>query len=154
SAHLWASATGQQIGPTLRHSSAVFALTFSPDGGSLLTGSNQAQLFVRAPDVPDDLARVANLVEVVTGMSLRPRQGSIQLLENAAWLASRDQLAQSGGQPLHFVYSQVLSEGRSGGIEWALSHIRMREALEANNSAWELATSPDSKPGDTARAVV
>ena len=48
--------------------------------------------------MPDDLDRVANWVEVLTGLTLDPQQGSIQLLDNAAWLASRERLEQRAGR--------------------------------------------------------
>ncbi len=150
--HLWDSATGQPIGPILRHS-MVMSTTFSPDGRFLLAGAENTYVYVIAPPVADDLARVANLVEVLTGMTLDPRQGSIQLLDNAAWLASRDRLAQSGGAPQHSESPDGTSDGRSGGIEWALSQVRWPKALEANSSAWGLATSPDPKRRDARQAV-
>jgi tetratricopeptide (TPR) repeat protein len=131
----------------------VSAATFSPDGRFLLAGANSAYVHIMAPHVADDLARVANLVEVLTGMTLDPRQGSIELLDNAAWLASRERLAQSGGVPLRSESPDGTSDGRSGGIEWALSQVRAPKASEANNSAWVLATSPDPKLRDARRAV-
>jgi len=149
---LWDAATGQPIGPTL-HPGKVVDIAFSPDGKSMLTGSPRAQLFSRAPEVPDDLDRAANWVEVVTGMSLDPRQGSIQLLDNAAWLASRERLEQAGGPPLPPVAVRATPEGRSVGLEWALSQVRAKKALEENNAAWVLAASPDPKLRDPAQAV-
>ena len=150
--HLWDSGTGQPIGPILGHR-IVHATTFSPDGRSLLAGSDKAYAHIITPPVADDLAGVANLVEVLTGMRLDPRQGSIQLVDNAAWLASRERLAQSGVAPLRSESPDGTTDGRSGGIEWALSQVRGPKALEVNNSAWVLATSPDLKLRDERQAV-
>ena len=119
----WDAATGQPIGPTLRHPAAVNALAFSPDGKFLLTGcrDGKARVFRQAPEVPDDLDRVANWLEVLTGMTLEPGQGEINVLENAAWLASRKRLEQRGGPPESAWDSFAALEGRRTGLEWALA---------------------------------
>jgi hypothetical protein len=54
---------------------------------------------VSGSPLPDDLERVATWVEVLTGMTLDPQQGAIQVLDNAAWLARRGKLRQMGGPP-------------------------------------------------------
>jgi tetratricopeptide (TPR) repeat protein len=131
----------------------VHALAFSPDGRSLLTGSDAARVFIRAAELPDDLGRVANLIEVVTAMTLDPRQGGIQLLDNAGWLASRERLAQAGGTPLLPVPSRTTADGRSVGLVSAVLQARSQTALADNNSAWKLATSADPTLRDPGRAV-
>jgi eukaryotic-like serine/threonine-protein kinase len=99
SVFLWDSVTGQPIGPTLRHPGSVYDLAFSPDSKTLLTGcmDGKARLFSRAPEVPDDLVRVANWVEACTGTALDPGQGSMRVLDNAAWLENRERLERLGG---------------------------------------------------------
>jgi WD40 repeat protein/serine/threonine protein kinase len=101
SARLWDAATGQPIGPALRHPGAVNAVVFSPDGKTFLTGCNDSQLrlFVRPPEVPNDLERVATWLEIVTGLTLDRQQGQIQALDQAAWLKRRDRLERLGGPP-------------------------------------------------------
>jgi WD40 repeat protein len=152
---LWDAASGQPIGPVLRHPAGVFALSFSPDGKGLLTGclDGKVRLFSLAPDVPDDLALVAHWLEVRTGLSLDARQGSIQALDNAAWLASRGRLEAAGGPAMAQQSSRAAPEGASDGISWALEQVRSPKALEQNNLAWKLATSPDPQLRDPRRAV-
>jgi WD40 repeat protein/serine/threonine protein kinase/tetratricopeptide (TPR) repeat protein len=101
SARLWDAATGQPIGPALRHPGAVNAVIFSPDGKTFLTECNDSRLrlFVRPPEVPDDLERVATWVEIVTGLTLDRQRGQIQALDQAAWLERRDRLERLGGSP-------------------------------------------------------
>ncbi len=95
---MWDTATGRLIGPPIRHLSPVHGVAFSPDGKSFLTRSEdgRTRLFLRASEVPDDLDRAANSVEVFTGLTLDPQQGSIQVLDNAAWRERRDHLNQLG----------------------------------------------------------
>ena len=203
SVRLWNAATGQPMGPILRHPSVVDALAFSPDGKFLLTGcwDGKARLFCEAPEVPDDLDRVASWVVVLTGMTLEPRQGDIQILDNAAWLASRDRLEQRGGPPVSAWDSHASTEGVPTSFAWTLSNVfsdagldefelaccllqqgRPDEAVATymhslaiderlmakypaepayqrmaasgqNDLAWLLATEPDPKVQDPARAV-
>jgi WD40 repeat protein/serine/threonine protein kinase len=136
----WDTATGLPIGPTLRHPGSVDALAFSPDGKFLLTGcrDGKARVFCEAPEVPDDLDRVANWVEVLTGMTLEPRQGEIQILENAAWLASRERLEHRGGPPESAWDSLAAPAGRPTGLAWALSQVRSDAAWEEFWLAYEL----------------
>jgi WD40 repeat protein len=80
----------------------VSAVAFSPDGKTVITGSydNTARLWNVATDLlPDDLERVANWVEVLTGLTL-DEDGSIQVLDNAAWLRGREKVEQQGGPPV------------------------------------------------------
>jgi WD40 repeat protein/tetratricopeptide (TPR) repeat protein len=99
-ARLWDVATGMLLGPHYQHSSAIAGVAFHPDGKSfLLYDGAQTRLFRTVPDLPDDLERVAAWVEVVIGLTLDARQGTIQVLDNAAWLERRQRLTQLGGQP-------------------------------------------------------
>jgi WD40 repeat protein/serine/threonine protein kinase/tetratricopeptide (TPR) repeat protein len=96
---LWDTATGQPIGPTLRHTGRVTGVVFLARGNTLLTGGQESRLFPIAPDLPDELERMAAWVEVVTGLRLDREQGLVQVLDNAAWLERREQLMQLGGPP-------------------------------------------------------
>ena len=101
-ARLWDASTGQPIGPPMRHENGVEAVAFSPDGTTVLTGSidNTARLWdVDTELLPDDLERVTTWVEVLTGLSL-DETGSIQILDNAAWLRRREKVKQQGGPPV------------------------------------------------------
>ena len=131
SVFLWDAATGQQIGPSLRHSESVNDLAFSPDGKTLLTIciDGKMRLFTRAPPVPDNLDRVANWVEVVTATALDPGRGSIHVLDNSAWQATRERLAQLGGPPLP-AKADCGPESGSAGIALALAQIRSAKAKE------------------------
>jgi WD40 repeat protein len=128
----WDVAAGQPIGPTLRHPGYIAALAFSPDGMFLLTGcqDGKARLFRQAPEMPDDLDRVANWAEVLIGMTLEPRQGTIQILDNAAWLASRARLEQRAGPRGSAWDSLAASESPPIGLAWTLSQARWDGAWE------------------------
>jgi WD40 repeat protein/serine/threonine protein kinase len=98
---LWDVATGMPLGPTLVPSSKAVVVAFSPDGKTILSGSAdaKARIIRNAPVLPDDFERVATWVEVLTGLTLDPKQSSIQVLDNAAWRERREQLMQLGGPP-------------------------------------------------------
>ena len=76
-------------------------MAFSPDGEKFLTGSydGKARLFRKVSELPDDLERVATWVSVLTGLALDEEDGSIRVLDNAAWLEKRERLEQLGGAP-------------------------------------------------------
>jgi WD40 repeat protein len=101
-ARLWDVSMGRPIGQPLTHQDAVWAVAFSPDGKTILTGSadRTARFWdVATERLPDDLERVANWVEVLTGLTL-DENGSIQILDNAAWLRGREKVKQQGGLPV------------------------------------------------------
>jgi WD40 repeat protein len=101
-ARVWDASTGRPIGQPLTHQSAVSAVAFSPDGTTVVTGcwDGTARFWdVATEPLPDDLERVANWVEVLTGLTL-DENGSIKLLDNAAWLRGREKVKQQGGPPV------------------------------------------------------
>ena len=99
-ARLWDVATGVPLGPVLRTSAKLEFVAFSPDGLSLLTsGWARTQVFPHASELPDDLDRVLAWVKTLTGLTLDVQQGSIRVLDNAAWLETRERLNQLGGPP-------------------------------------------------------
>jgi WD40 repeat protein len=101
-ARLWDASTEQQLGQPLTHQEVVRAVAFSLDGKTILTGcaDGTARLWDVATELlPDDLERVANWVEVLTGLTL-DENGSIQILDNEAWLRGREKIKQQGGPPV------------------------------------------------------
>jgi eukaryotic-like serine/threonine-protein kinase len=99
-ARLWDVATRTLLVPSLSHPNRVGGVAFSPDGKTILTGcADGLTRFFPIPELPEDLERATAWVEVLTGLSLDARRGSIQLLDNGAWRASRERLEQLGGPP-------------------------------------------------------
>jgi WD40 repeat protein/serine/threonine protein kinase/tetratricopeptide (TPR) repeat protein len=104
-AQLWDVATGVSLGPHHQLASWTWSTTlggvaFNPNGKSfLISDGEDTRLFRTATELPDDLERVATWVEVLTGMTLDPQHGDIQVLDNAAWLEHGGRLMQLGGSP-------------------------------------------------------
>jgi WD40 repeat protein len=99
-ARLWDAATGMPIGPALSHPSSVWGVAFSPDGKTILTGCGDGLTrFFSMAELPEDPERAAAWIEVLTGLALDARRGSIHILDNAAWRASRARLERLGGPP-------------------------------------------------------
>jgi WD40 repeat protein/serine/threonine protein kinase/tetratricopeptide (TPR) repeat protein len=99
-ARLWDVATGMLLGPLYQHSGTHGGVAFYPDGKSFLVSDGFRTRRLRtASELPDDLERVATWVEVLTGLTLDPQRGTIQVLDNAAWLERRQRLTQRGGPP-------------------------------------------------------
>jgi WD40 repeat protein/tetratricopeptide (TPR) repeat protein len=94
---LWDAATGQPIGSAIPHPTQATNVAFSPDGKLFLAGGQR--LFRRVPELPDDLERVATWVEVLTGLRLEVKLGTIQVLDNAAWRGACERLRELGGPP-------------------------------------------------------
>ena len=76
-------------------------MAFHPDGKTVMTGCHDdtARLWDVVAEVPDKLERVATWVEALTGLSL-DETGSIQTLDNVAWLRRREKVKQQGGPPV------------------------------------------------------
>ena len=100
-ARLWDAGTGKPIGPALRHQAPVRRAAFSPDGKSIITKTedNDPARLWDISLLPDDLARIATWIEVLTGLDL-DEQGAVRVLDNATWSARRERLNQTGGPPV------------------------------------------------------
>ncbi len=99
-ARLWDAATGMPLGPLISHPEQVIGVAFGPDGKTFLTGARDgARLFRNVPELPDDLERIATWAEILTGLTLDAEQGTIRVLDNAAWRERRQRLEQRGGPP-------------------------------------------------------
>ena len=103
-ARLWDAATGMPLGPPIPHSGSVLnvlTVAFSPDDNFFATGNGAggARVFRKAPELSDDLDRVATWVELLTGLRLDPENGTIHPLDNAAWRERGARLERLGGPP-------------------------------------------------------
>jgi WD40 repeat protein/tRNA A-37 threonylcarbamoyl transferase component Bud32 len=100
-ARLWDAATGQPLGQTLAHQGTIWQVAFSPDGQTVITSSDDktARLWDVATELPDALERVATWVESLTGLTV-DASGSVQVLDNPAWLQRRKRVEQQGGPPV------------------------------------------------------
>jgi hypothetical protein len=96
-ARLWDAQTGRQIRLSLPNMSIFFEPKFSPDGSTVLTCvTPKTPRLQPTQELPDDVSRVANWLEVQTGLSLDER-GQVQPMDNRGWQARRDRLESLGG---------------------------------------------------------
>src|SRR4029077_2141044 len=110
---LWDAATGEPIGPRLMHSGRLTSVLFSPDNKTIIAGERNGSvlLFTMDPELPDDAERIATWVEVLTGARIDLTQSHVQLLDNVAWLTSREQLEKAGGPPMPVEGSRAPAPG-------------------------------------------
>jgi WD40 repeat protein len=99
-ARLWNAATGQTLGTPMEHQSSVRAVSFSPDGKTILTGcfDKAARLWSVPPLVEGDVDRVRHWIQALTDLELDP-QGDFHVLDTETWQQRRDRLEQLGRPP-------------------------------------------------------
>ena len=93
---------GKLIGPRLQHQNTVVAVTFSPDGTTVLTGSydKTARLWWAVPPlVPGTPERVSLWVQVLTGQEL-DEYSAVRVLDADTWQERRQRLEELGGPPV------------------------------------------------------
>jgi WD40 repeat protein/Flp pilus assembly protein TadD len=96
---LWDAATFQPVGPPLPDAWGFCKVAFSRDGRFLLMGDGRAMRRWDAPaPLPEDVPRLTAWVEALTGLELDER-GSVQPLDQSAWLERRSRLERLGGPP-------------------------------------------------------
>ena len=83
---LWDLTTGGPIGPPLYHRGPVLAVAFTPDGRTLLSVDNTADIrtWTVPPPATEPTSRLRLRVQALTGMELDPGQ-SVALLDRETW---------------------------------------------------------------------
>jgi predicted Zn finger-like uncharacterized protein len=97
-AWLWDTATGQRLGPLIVPKDSWWQVALSPDGRTVLIDNDNTVRLWALSELPDDLARIATWIEVLTGMEL-DAQGSFHVLDDAAIQKRRALLERLGGPP-------------------------------------------------------
>jgi WD40 repeat protein len=96
-ARLWNTATGRQLGPTLKHDEALYAVAFHPDGRSFFTAGESctARRWPTPTPLEGPVEPLRLAVEVATGLELgeadivRPLDGKLWA-QRRAGMAGRD----------------------------------------------------------------
>ena len=85
----------------MTHQASVLSVAFSPDGRSLITGSRDgtARIWDVPADLAEDLDRIANWIEALTGLSL-DGSSDVRVLDNTEWLHRRETVERQGGLPV------------------------------------------------------
>ncbi len=151
SARLWDATTGQPVGKPMEHQGRVGTVAFGPDGKSVLTGCDDGTVrrWETPSPLPDDIPRLAAWVETASGLEL-DEEGSVRILDNAAWRRRRERLNQLGGPPPTppvNVQDPVLfgpdptarARAWAERKRWALAEAAFGEAVRArpyNSSVW------------------
>ena len=100
-ARLWDSVLKKPVGPPLLHEGPVIAVTFAPDGRSLLTGAAEENAIRRWPvpvPVAGDAESLRLWLQTATGMEMDD-EGGIRVLDADTW-QERHQRGQNRGGPL------------------------------------------------------
>ena len=83
------------------HQDTVWAVAFSPDGKTILTGSvdKTARLWRAPTEIAGEPRRIALWTEVITGIELLNESNATQVLDAKTWEDRRRQLNALGGPP-------------------------------------------------------
>ena len=99
-ARCWDTATRRPLGKPIPIPGKLASLQLSVSGKTLLAlGQDGSVRLWNVAELPDDLARVATWIEVLTGLTT-DSEGSIKTLDNAAWQQRRAILDRLGGATL------------------------------------------------------
>ncbi len=92
-ARLWDAASGEPRGKTMQHEGSVVAVAFSPDGKTVITGSDDmtARLWDIPLPAPNEHDRLKLFVEVRTGLFF-DESGRLQPLTQKQWLDRKKKL--------------------------------------------------------------
>ncbi len=98
-ARCWDTATRRTLGKPFPIPEKLASLQISASGKTLLAfGQDGSVRLWNVAELPDDLARVATWIEVVTGLTT-DSEGSIKPLDHDAWQERRALLSRLGGPP-------------------------------------------------------
>jgi hypothetical protein len=97
---VWDVATGKPLGEPLQHKESVRAVSFSPDGTKLVTGSydNTARLWDVGGRIDEPVAHVLLWVEVLTGTTM-DENGIIRPIWPGQLAKKHEELERLGGPP-------------------------------------------------------